>query len=212
MDFLSLAFEVVSQNLVYHFCFVFEVIWKNLVDSLSPVFKGVWRDLGDPLCFVFEVVWKNLVDSLSLVSEVVSQNRMDHFCFVFEVVWKNLVDSLRSVFKVVCRDLGSLCVLFWKWFERILWILWAWFLKSFERISDTSPINLVFEVGWKNLRDSLCFVFEVLVWKNHWEPSVLCFRSSLKESCGFFEPSFWSRLIESRGLLLFCFWSTYFKN
>ena len=66
-------------------------------------------------------------------------------------------------------------------------------VSSLKEISETPYIYLVFEVVWKNLRDTFRFVFEVHNWK-HFRDLLPCFWRSLKKSgrcfCVLFVKSF----------------------
>ena len=104
------------------------------------------------MCLVFEVVWEDLCYLLCLVFEVVWSISRDLFCLVFEVE----------------RISGTSCVLFLKWVEIISAPFVSNFWSSLKKfrgflvlffwsmLFGTSCV-LVFEVGWKNLEDSLCF-------------------------------------------------------
>ena len=98
------------------------------------------------------------------------------------------------------------------------------FLKWFQRMSGIPC--LVFEVIWKNpgylsvyffshlkkSRGSLCFVFEA-IWKNLGDTLCFVFKiHSLKGSRGLFLFCFWSSFWNSLGDPLFCFWSKNLKE
>ena len=96
---------------------------------------------------------------------------------IFKQIWKYLEDPFRLVFEVVCKNLLDYLFGFWSGLNLGDPYVWS-SVKEFRGL----PVGIVFIEIWKNLEDSLSFIFEV-VCKNLGD-SLSGFWNDLKESWG----------------------------
>ena len=145
--------------------------WSNMKESQGSLMFGFWSSfqkiLGAP-CVLFLKKFERIwrTTYLSLVFEVVWRNPEDPF---FQSFWSNL----KKFPGPLTFDFGTS-------------------LKESWELS----VGLIIEVIWKNLRDQLCFVFEVVL-KKSWDHCVL-FLKKFEKFWGPIVSSFWSGLKESR--------------